>query len=64
MQNNKTKGEIFLAVSIIILGVLGLIAKIYAHVGEWKPGQIVKTVIIASATILGVYLLIRKKPEE
>lgn len=60
----KEKGNIFLAVSLILLGILGVFGKLYTHVGEWKVGQIVKLILIGATSLVGVYLLIRKKTEK
>lgn len=64
MQNKKTKGEIFLAIGLILLSILGLIAKFYTHIGEWKTGQIIKIIIIAGIGLYGVFRLISKKPKK
>jgi hypothetical protein len=51
----------FLGFLLIALGLLGITAKIYTHQNDWRPGVIVKLVLIAGVLIYGVILVFKKK---
>lgn len=54
------KPDKFVGYALIALGVLGAIVKFRTHQEDWRPGVIVKLLLIIGALAYGLWIVIGK----